>query len=300
MSLSELENLLIKIRDGDVSDDVCMRAEALLSRDERLPVELRTESLRDDPAATAVALLSVLGHDDGFGLNLAEALAFELNEDLGGMLSSGPISNAVNRGPETGPLEISVEMVAAVEADGLPIAPAVVAEAGHCDVAAAVMNTLDLVHSLPLAEAIAELAGPVDVVQDVMVDLGQETVPVAQAVLAEAGTVDVVEAVMREVRKGALVPGLPVADLEPANRSWMRWSAVALAAAALISIVSVPFLQGGDGQTVAEPGFQFASAAEIVVNDLSYDEGAFVQVIHDTDDNGEQALIIWIDDEAVL
>ena len=68
-----------------------------------------------------------------------------------------------------------------------------------------------------------------------------------------------------------------------------------------LGFIGFSFLSGSpiDADSDAN-GFQFASATEIVVDDLSYDEQAFVQVIQDTDDQGEQALIIWIDDEAVL
>jgi hypothetical protein len=300
MSFTELENLLIRIKKGDLSDESLARAEVLLGQEQRLPVELRQESLRDDPVATATALLSVLGHDDGFGIDLAAAVAFELSGNSNGLLSAGPMSKAGNRGPEADTLEITNMMVLELEADGLPISDAIIAESGHCDVVEQVMENLGLVEQLPLASAIAALAGTVDVSKSVMAELGEQSLPISEAIHAEAGSVNVVDEVMATVRRDALVPTMRVSDPQPANDRWMHWSALAIAAVTLLSVITLPMLGGSEEVAVQEPRLQFASAAEIVVDDLSYDEEAFVQVIHDTDDDGEQALIIWVDDEAVL
>ena len=297
MHLPTLDTLLLQIKEGDTSEAILSRAQALLSSDERFPEELRSESIYDDPVATAVALLGVLGHDDGFGLDLAAALAFELTAlDH----SSGPITETQNRGPVESSDSITADMVEALEADGLPIAPAVLAEAGACDVATKVMRELGIEQSLPLAAAIEALAGPVDIAQQVMLELGHSVVPIAEAVRDESGTVDVVHDVMSQVRRSAIVPTATFEQIQPANQTWMSWSFVAIAAALMLSVLSLQVLRGGGVEELSNPGFQFASASEIVVDDLVYDEEAFVQVIQDTDDQGEQALIIWVDDEAVL
>ena len=297
MHLPTLDTLLLQIKEGDTSEALLVRAQTLLSTDERLPEELRNESLRDDPIATAVALLGVLGHDDGFGLDLAAALAFELTElDR----STGPIIEAQNRPSNESSDVITADMVEALESDGLPIAPAVVAEAGDCDVAIKVMRQLGIDRALPLAAAIEALAGPVDVASHVMLELGHVPVPVAEAVRAEAGSIDIISDVMSRVRRTAVVPAAVIETPKPVNQSWMSWSFVAIAAAMMLAVFSLQMLRGNGIQEIDNPGFQFASASEIVVDDLVYDEEAFVQVIQDTDDQGEQALIIWVDDEAVL
>lgn len=300
MSFTELEKLLIRMKDGDFSEESLAQAEVLLRQDERLPEELRRESLRDDPVATASALLSILGHDDGFGVDLAAAVAFELSGAFEGMLSSGPMSIAENRGSAIEDHVVTDTMIRELEADDLPIVEAIEAEAGRCDVVEQVMNTLGLNTSLPLAKAVSAYAGTVDVSRTVMTELGAAPLPLMEAIQREAGSVDVVDAVMEAVRRDALVPVTRLPDPQPANRRWVAFSAFAVAAVTLISVIALPLLGDSDEQADHEPGLQFASAAEIVVDDLSYDEDAFVQVIHDTDDEGEQALIIWVDDEAVL
>jgi hypothetical protein len=302
MSYSILDNLLIQISKGDTSDDVLARAQDLLALEERLPEALRVESLRDDPVATSVALLGLLGHDDGFGLELAHALAFELEEGMDRMSGSGGLLEVPNLDPNHYSGEITQEMVEAVEQDGIPVAPSVRFEAGHCDIAIEVMHTLGLSHNQPISAAIASLAGPIDVASNVMSTLGlEQKFHIEDAIEAEAGTVDVVEAVMAQVRRDSVVPGYAPVEQKPSNTRWMHWSALAVAAAMLVSIVSLPILRGSsNSEGLVSAGLQFASAAEIVVDDLSYDEEVFVQVIQDTDDEGGQALIIWIDDEAVL
>lgn len=300
MSLTTLDSLLLQIKEGDTSDKVLSLAQALLASEERLPSDLRAESLSDDPVATAVALLGLLGHDDGFGLALSEALAFELREDV---LNDSPevVYGRFGADSEYESLSVTADMVAEVESDGLPIVEAVLAESGHCEVVVDVMGTLGLSQNIPLALAIAELAGPIDVSSQVMDRLGFSRIPIIEAIQDEAGLIDVVVPVMKQVRQNAVFPGLVIAHPEPANSRWMYVSGLAVAAAALLSIVTLPMLREGDGgEELMASGFQFASASEIVVNDLIYDKEAFVQVIQDTDEQGGQALIIWIDDEAVL
>lgn len=128
--------------------------------------------------------------------------------------------------------------------------------------------------------------------------VGYDGAEVAAAIRAEAGTVDVTAAVMATIRRQAVVPVEPEIP-EPANDSGFSWGAVAAVAAVLLVVVGVarvmPF---GGSSTETSADLTFASAAEITVNELSYDENTFVQVIQAEADDGGSALIIWVDEEA--
>lgn len=328
MALPEFDKLLMQIRDGEHSVEVLDRAQTLLRVETRLPDELRGESLHDDPRSTAVAFLALLGHDDGFGDALFGALTSELSVPEAGVLSSGPVENVLNRPSVDDTLIVTAEMVENLEREEIPIAESVRFEAAGCDVVPSVLETLSLTVDLPIASAVRTLGGTVDLAKQVMTTLDIEllpvseavvdeadsvevtptvmttleiqTTPLAEAVLEEAGTVDIVDSVMQEVR-GYSVVSIHDEAIVPANRPMWRFVGMAAAAAMFFAAIGVSMFSGSSEETgVVSNGFQFASASEIVVDDLSYDEEAFVQVIQDTDDKGEQALIIWIDDEAVL
>ena len=111
MALPEFDKLLMQIRDGERSLQILDRAQVLLRTEDRLPVELRQESLHDDPSATAVAFLALLGHDDGFGEALMGALSSELHEPPAGVLSAGPVGGVSNRPNLDEEQHITAEMV---------------------------------------------------------------------------------------------------------------------------------------------------------------------------------------------
>ena len=82
----------------------------------------------------------------------------------------------------------------------------------------------------------------------------------------------------------------------PANRSWGAWATAAIAAAVLLVVGPSAF--EADSGAASGPGepIRFAMAAEVIVEDLSYSDT--VQVMQTEGDEG--ALIIWLDEEAVL
>jgi hypothetical protein len=131
------------------------------------------------------------------------------------------------------------------------------------------------------------IAEPEDVV-------GFDGAVVAAAVRQECGSVDVVDDVMRRVKRSALAAGGEAPA--PANRGF-TWGAMAVAAVALVFLVArIDFGNGevGAGQS-AMAALEFASADEIVVDDLSYAENA--AVFQDEGEGG--ALIIWVDEETL-
>jgi hypothetical protein len=110
---ASLDQLLVRIRDGEATADEVARAELLLRADERIPPDLRAVLFSDDPVGDAGALLAILGHDDGFGAALAAAIQ--------------------------------------AESAGIP------------ELSAAEVAELEAPFAIALAEAVRELAGPVDV-----------------------------------------------------------------------------------------------------------------------------------------
>lgn len=123
---------------------------------------------------------------------------------------------------------------------------------------------------------------------------GYDGAAVAAAVRAEAGTIDVTADVMRLIRRRSLAP---VEEIEaaPANRGF-TWGAIAVAAVAILTLL-VGRNFTATPVPVEEP-IEFASAAEITVDDLSYGEDTLVQVIQEEGDDA--ALIIWVDEGANL
>jgi hypothetical protein len=137
-----------------------------------------------------------------------------------------------------------------------------------------------------------------DLANAVCVALQHAHPPVGEAVRDEAGDVSLADGVVATI-EGKTLPsalGTELALPAPANRPW-SWGAV-LAAAIVFLVVGTSqlFPQGPGIAQVAEMPMQFASAAEVVVEDLDY--GASVQVMQTEGDEG--ALIIWVDEEVTL
>ena len=217
------------------------------------------------------------------------------------------------------PIDIADAVMGAIS-DALPEAPAPVGEAvrheaGGTDVSRPVLAALD--HwVLPVDEAVRDEAGRIDVTPQVLDALDIDWIPVAQAVRAEAGTCDVTEQVMRMVQpaEGPLtLPTQPVphpaARPTAANRN--AWMMVAMAAM-FLGVIGITGLSGGldgvlfpgdvDGNTVVADGSNelvpaenllFASAADVVVEDLSFGDGVTVM----QDEGADGALILWVDEE---
>ncbi|MEZ4316106.1 MAG: hypothetical protein R3F61_01315 [Myxococcota bacterium] len=130
----------------------------------------------------------------------------------------------------------------------------------------------------------------------------------AAAVRAEAGTVDVAPYVMSQVRVPHR-PSMPYSAVEveavPAPANSRRWNVgtlvMAAAAALLLTVLPIGYrdtLSGGStgSNPTVEASAQFASAGEIVVENLNYhDDASVTQTLGD-----EGALILWVDEEATL
>ena len=311
----KLESLLIRIRDGLVDDAEVAQARALAMHDGRIPEEIREEVLTipDDVAADTAALLALLGNNDGFGDLLRSAVNHEANVADDVMAALGafdvPVAQAVRE--EAGDIEISVAALQILEADVLPVAEAVRAEAGAVDITLAVMAQIGVSDWLPVGAAIREEAGQVDISAAVMSILGVQGVGLGEAIHAEAGTIDIADAVMVDLRgpmampAPTAVPELPAA----ANRSGWSMGALLMAAMALL-VVGVGGVMNGlpgsstevgsfmvdGGDDVLQPSdMVFASAADVVVEDLSY--GSDVVVFQTEGDAG--AMILWVDEEVL-
>ena len=179
---------------------------------------------------------------------------------------------------------------------GSALAAAVREEAGASPLATAdVMAACDLEAGIPVAAALRHEMGRVDVSAAVYERLSSGSAPpVGEAVRSEAGSVDVVDAVMREIGAGRRVLR-DLSSVPPAaNRSWGAWATAAVAAAVLW-VVAPGAMEWNVGVGAEEP-IRFAMAAEVIVEDLSYSDT--VQVMQTEGDEG--ALIIWLDEEAVL
>lgn len=127
----------------------------------------------------------------------------------------------------------------------------------------------------------------------------------AEALRGEAGTVDVTNAVMAKVAPAVRMPRA-VVDIDdlpvPANRGFSLGTILMMAAAALL-ILGVPQLLP---RTIVDPApqtamivdtnEQFASADEIVVEELDYSDNS--NVYQATGDQG--ALILWVDEGKTL
>lgn len=165
-----------------------------------------------------------------------------------------------------------------------------------------------------LRSALRAEAGPVELWAAVAGDIGiadPEHVEgwdarlLGEALRAEAGSVDLADAVLREVRRTRPVQmplaEVPLESLPPrANRSTWALGGLLAVAVALFAVqlqgVLAPLFQVGAPGIEAVPELTFASADELVVEDLQYGED--VTVFQTEGDDG--AVIIWVDEEAVL
>lgn len=148
----------------------------------------------------------------------------------------------------------------------------------------------------------AAVAGAIGIADPEHVEGWDDTL-LAEAVRAEAGTVELAEAVLRDVRRTRPVQ-MPLAEMPvdplpaPANRSTWGWAGLVAAALVLLALglqgVLGPVLHTGQGIIEAVPELTFASADELVVEDLQYGED--VTVFQTEGDDG--AVIIWVDEEA--
>lgn len=156
-----------------------------------------------------------------------------------------------------------------------------------------------------LRDAIAAEAGPVDTWHAVAHAIGiaePEAVPgydgalVAEAVRAEAGEVDVARDVMARVRRGALGRAPEV----PRAANTLRWLQAGIVLAAMAVIAVIAGNQLTDAPAPKAYAMHFASAGEITVDALDYDDSTTVSVFQAEGDNAP--LIIWVDEheEATL
>jgi hypothetical protein len=196
-----------------------------------------------------------------------------------------------------------------------PVGEAVKDEAGSVELASEVMGALGE-SRWPVGEAVRHEAGTVDVSAEVLRALDMQAWPVGEAVRHHAGTVDVADAVMAIVVPVTLAehPRTPILS-EPArpaaaNRGWVL---VATMAAMFMGVLGLSGLAGtlavlsggqatdnmqiaghdGVEMLLAAPDLVFASAAEVVVEDLSFGDGVMVF----QDEGAEGALILWVDEE---
>ena len=136
MTIHELDSLLMRIRDKEASNEDVRRARELVQIDERLPEELREIALVEDIREDAVALLAVLGHDDGFGALVGEALLSEV------------VESSVESNTEVHEAQV-VDLAEAMEEElarpfPWPLAEALQADAGRVEVVDAVLESLEL------------------------------------------------------------------------------------------------------------------------------------------------------------
>lgn len=318
--------LLQRILEGVASPDEVAQARERVAGDARLPEDLRAEALtvESEWAADAAGLMVLLSEEDAWGSALRDAVSLE----------AGPMPVGTERPPwegqgldgrihealvaDRGTVDVTEAVMGRVsrEATGWVHGPvlgeATRFEGGRVDVAEQVMDQCGDASAVPLADAVRSLAGSVDLADQVAAKLGlDEGLPIAEAVRAEAGQVDVVEAVQAAIASSAVwtSEGTPEAAAptgRAANRGFSAWAGLASVAAAAVLAVG---LWAGNApsevQVVASsvtpqklqiPEMRFASASEVVVEDLSYSDT--VQVMQTEGDEG--ALIIWLDEEAVL
>lgn len=156
------------------------------------------------------------------------------------------------------------------------------------------------------------IAGEIGIRDPEQVD-GWDAAPLVAAIREGAGDIDIAAAVMGEVRRYASSVEMPLAEipfvrgatqvgpvpaLPPvANRGTWAWGGLWLVAVVMLVLGlgrmrGTPSVQGID----PVPNWTFASADELVVEDLQY--ASNVQVLQLEGDDG--AVIIWVDEEAVL
>ena len=319
-----LHMLLQRILEGDASPEEVARARERVAGDARLPEELREEALtvEGDWAADAAGLMVLLCEEDSWGSALRGAVSEEAG-DMPAASKSPPWegkSTSVHEALEAsgGTVDVTEAVMGRVSRQakgwvhGPVLAEALRAEGGRVDVASEVMAQCGESSPVPVAEAARVLAGAVDLTDELAAKLGlDEALPVAEAVRAEAGTVDVwaaVEAAVVQVPAWTSegTPASAVPTRRAANTRFSIWTGLASVAAAAVLAVGVWF--GGSStevqvvashmttQKLQTPAMRFASASEVVVEDLSYSDT--VQVMQTEGDEG--ALIIWLDEEAVL
>jgi hypothetical protein len=311
-----IENLLIRLREGDVRPGDLEAARALVAADHRVPDEVRAEVFLSPPevSSDAAGVLALLGCDD-----LGEVLVDGLRAELA---SLAPLQEvAVEGGESWEPIRLALvegltEAASVVDvaehvmhrlplaafAHGSLVGSAVAGEAGSVEVADRVSSDLGM-SAVPVAEAVRVLGGSVDLADAVLAEVGFERSQVAEAVRAEAGAVDVSARVMSELGlvraatalpKGGSVVSPTVQLPAPANTRW-GFAGFALAAALLVSVVVARLASPVPGTiVVAVHGSVFAHAGEVVIEDLEY--GVGVQVIQTEGDEG--AVILWVDEEA--
>jgi hypothetical protein len=202
MTIRELDKLLMRIRDRDAGAEEVARARELVQADTRLPEELREVALVEDIREDAVALLAVLGHEDGFGALMAEALLSESQEVQES--SAQPQAQVLDLN-EAMELELSKPFE-------WPVAEALASEAGHVDFAEAVLNALGMREELTasVGPPLRAEAGTVEVAGQVLERLEHRVLelPFAEALAAEAGDVELVGAVFEQL--GLDVPALGI------------------------------------------------------------------------------------------
>lgn len=373
MDRPELDQLLLRLRDGDADPATLARARELFVVDERFPADLRAFVLSDaddDIPGSASALLALVGEGDALSELVAEAIYAEA---VGGFVAPQlvdnapktldyepavtaadveaheaahpwPIAEAVR--DEAGGVDVEPAVTGAVGLAVPPLAAAVAHEAGSVSVWDAVAPWLEptwlaglLDHALSdedhrratarlrerpawsaeltalasvgpaLKAALAHEAGTVSVWEGVAVRLRlpeAELVPpfrgaaLAEAVRAEAGDVDVVGAVLERVSRTAVAPD-PMPLPEPANapsRGFAAWLPLALAAALALFVIGSRFLPMADPAAVEgeAASFAFSGDGEVVMEIEDYAEDVMVHVEPVTDDEGRQAVILWVDE----
>jgi hypothetical protein len=303
--------LLMAIREGTASEGAVAEARELLLGDVRVPADLKEEALTSpsEREVDAAVLLSVLGLDDDLSGILRGAIAHEAGE-MEAVFASAPWEESERRPlaesveASSGSVDVAENVLGRVDREGSDwvygptLSAAVKVEAGQSPVSVArVLADCGLPEGLPVVDAIRDGAGNVDVSVDVVEALSlQSAIPVAAAIRFECGQVDVRDAVMHELSQ--LQPSAVDLATVPAaaNRSWGAWVSAAVAAAVLLAVA--PNMMGwnaGSSDVRVDP-MRFAMAAEVIVEDLSYSDT--VQVMQTEGDEG--ALIIWLDEEAVL
>jgi len=273
-------------------------------------------------------LAQALAHEAG-QVELAGAVLKTLGLVVGRTI---PIANSLR--DEAGAVEVADKVFDRIEENAftMPIGSAIASEAGQVELVEAVFETLGIEETqLAVGVAIAEEAGAIDLasaVNDAITteerfelsagigdairaaagDVGDlwpaivseiagdevGATPLREALAHEAGEADLVHRVMDAIERDSLgvVTELPA----PANTARWGFAAVIAFAAAAMVMFSVRLTISELPLEPVSPPLQFAAAGEMVVHDLEYSEN--VQVFQVEGDEG--AMIIWVDEEAVL
>lgn len=323
-----LEMLLQKLVEGPIDDDLLVQARAAVHACEGIPEEIRDDVLVDAGSAGADAelLLSLLGVSQQADRDLAEALqpgpvdvVAGVMQAISGIESLEDVGEAVRE--EAGEVRVDRDVLTDLAMPVLQgVGEAVREEGGAVDVVPSVLSELDLESGLTVGEAVRSEAGSVELVSAVMATLELSGIfDVGDAVREEAGTVDVVPLVTAEVAS-TMGGGMPaqtstIPNVPPAANRTFTIRALALAAAAMLVVAGGAFLGGGavlGGHMLGTsnpgelptpvtslgsdvPELVFASAADVVVEDLSFGEG--VQVFQTEGDDG--AMVLWIEEEVL-